>query len=61
MTTQVSSQQSLPVKTIVSVRVQIFAALLFGAIILFAVGFAPISVAHNAAHDTRHGLAFPCH
>lgn len=33
----------------------------FGAIILFIVGFSPIPEAHNAAHDTRHSLAFPCH
>lgn len=37
------------------------AALLFGAVILFAVGFLPMSAAHNAAHDTRHSFAFPCH
>lgn len=37
------------------------AALLFGAIVVFAVGFLPMSAAHNAAHDTRHALAFPCH
>jgi cobalt transporter subunit CbtB len=31
---------------------------------LFVVGFAGfshISVVHNAAHDVRHSLAFPCH
>lgn len=37
------------------------AALSFGAIILFAVGFMPMAEAHNAAHDTRHSFAFPCH
>ncbi|MEH6358063.1 MAG: CbtB domain-containing protein [Pseudomonadales bacterium] len=36
-------------------------ALAFGAILVFAVGFAPMSVAHNAAHDVRHSMAFPCH
>ena len=25
------------------------------------VGFAGPEVLHNAAHDLRHGLAFPCH
>jgi len=33
----------------------------FGALILYAVGFLPMSVAHNAAHDTRHSMVFPCH
>jgi cobalt transporter subunit CbtB len=31
---------------------------------LFVVGFAGfshISAVHNAAHDVRHSLAFPCH
>ena len=31
---------------------------------LFAVGFVGFShmdVVHNAAHDSRHSLAFPCH
>ena len=36
-------------------------AVLFGAIILFTVGFAYSTPVHNAAHDTRHTLAFPCH
>ncbi len=33
----------------------------FGLAIIFAVGFIPTEAAHNAAHDTRHALAFPCH
>jgi len=33
----------------------------FGALIIFAVGFAPMEVVHNAAHDTRHAISFPCH
>ncbi len=37
------------------------AVVLFGALILYAVGFLPMSVAHNAAHDTRHSFVFPCH
>ncbi|GHB09158.1 CbtB domain-containing protein [Modicisalibacter luteus] len=37
------------------------AVVLFGALILYAVGFLPMNAAHNAAHDTRHSLVFPCH
>jgi cobalt transporter subunit CbtB len=33
----------------------------FGAAMLFTVGFAYSTPVHNAAHDTRHTLAFPCH
>lgn len=39
----------------------ISAAVLTGVFILAAVGFAGPEVLHNAAHDIRHGLAFPCH
>jgi len=36
-------------------------ALLLGVFILYGVGFAPVEVIHNAAHDGRHAFAFPCH
>jgi len=32
-----------------------------GLVIVFAAGFAPSQAVHNAAHDTRHTFAFPCH
>lgn len=34
---------------------------ILGGVILFGVGFSNLSVAHNAAHDTRHAMIFPCH
>jgi cobalt transporter subunit CbtB len=34
---------------------------LVGTALIFLVGFAPVSAVHNAAHDTRHTAAFPCH
>ena len=37
------------------------AALMLGLGFIYLVGFAPISAVHNAAHDTRHTAAFPCH
>jgi cobalt transporter subunit CbtB len=36
-------------------------ALLFGGFLILGVGFAQPSTLHNAAHDGRHALAFPCH
>jgi len=39
----------------------ISAAIVTGVLIVTAVGFAGPEVVHNAAHDIRHGLAFPCH
>lgn len=38
-----------------------FWAAVLGIVILVAVGFAPVPAVHNAAHDTRHSFAFPCH
>jgi cobalt transporter subunit CbtB len=36
-------------------------AALLGAFLIWGVGFSPIDILHNAAHDTRHSVAFPCH
>ncbi len=32
-----------------------------GLLIVGFVGFSHLEVVHNAAHDTRHANAFPCH
>ena len=32
-----------------------------GASLVFAVGLSHMTAAHNAAHDTRHAVGFPCH
>ena len=42
-------------------RAAALAAGLLGVFILFGVGFAGPSTIHNAAHDSRHSFAFPCH
>ena len=36
-------------------------AALLGLFILYGVGIAQPDLLHNAAHDTRHALTFPCH
>ena len=36
-------------------------AILSALILLYFAGFAGASQYHDAAHDTRHTLAFPCH
>lgn len=59
---QSSEVQSDQQTTAITVApMQTIGALVFGLIIIFAVGFMPVEAAHNAAHDTRHALAFPCH
>ncbi|MBN9452552.1 MAG: CbtB-domain containing protein [Bosea sp.] len=46
----------------VSERVKaVAAALVIGLALIYTTGFAASTDVHNAAHDTRHGLAFPCH
>lgn len=37
------------------------AAAALGLFILFVAGLAQPNVLHNAAHDSRHAVAFPCH
>ena len=36
-------------------------AFLFGSALLYGVGLAQDQRLHNAAHDTRHAIGFPCH
>lgn len=36
-------------------------AALLGIVVIWGVGFSHIPALHNAAHDTRHSMAFPCH
>lgn len=49
-------------ETVASSGSRLSAALVSGFLgffLLFAVGFAHVS--HDAAHDSRHSVAFPCH
>lgn len=36
-------------------------AALLGLIVIGVSGFSPMEVLHNASHDYRHSMAFPCH
>ena len=36
-------------------------AIVVGFFLVFAAGFAHPEALHNAVHDARHALAFPCH
>jgi cobalt transporter subunit CbtB len=38
-----------------------FVALFLGIGLVYLVGFSHSDTAHDAAHDTRHSLSFPCH
>ena len=41
--------------------VQLALAGLLGVFIVGFTGFSHMEAAHNAAHDYRHSMAFPCH
>ena len=36
-------------------------AIMLGAFLVLGIGFARPDTIHNAAHDSRHAFAFPCH
>ena len=56
-------QTSLPVPSsaISSRFVQIACAGFLGLFVIAGAGLSPIEAIHNAAHDVRHSLGFPCH
>ena len=56
-----SAPRIAPVSTVISKPLQLVAAFLLGIIMLYGAGFVQTSAVHNAAHDVRHTLAFPCH
>lgn len=49
------------VRTQLAAKLPGIAVLVFGIVVLFAIGFSDVSAAHNATHDTRHATGFPCH
>jgi len=57
MTVQVS-RLSLSVSQRISAGL---AAVFLGSVLMYTVGLSHMAVAHNAAHDTRHAIGFPCH
>jgi cobalt transporter subunit CbtB len=58
MTTQTAG---LPIQLTDQRRAAGIAALVIGMFLIFGVGLSHIAAAHNAAHDTRHAIGFPCH
>ena len=57
--------QNQSIQTIDGARSQTMMAvvlgLFVGTFLILGVGFAHPQTIHNAAHDTRHATAFPCH
>jgi cobalt transporter subunit CbtB len=42
-------------------RIPAILAVLIGLFLVWGVGLANPATLHNAAHDSRHALGFPCH
>lgn len=55
-----SSHLVVDARKVASLKV---AALVFaiGLGLVYVAGFSPLAGVHDAAHDSRHALAFPCH
>jgi cobalt transporter subunit CbtB len=57
-----TASKSLPASASSQSRImQLALAGLLGVFILGFSGLAPIEAVHNAAHDYRHSMGFPCH
>lgn len=39
----------------------ILASLMLGIFVIAGAGFVSVPAVHNAAHDQRHSIGFPCH
>ena len=56
LSSSASSSRSLSQRILLAV-----ASCALGAVLIFFAGFSHVEALHNAAHDTRHSAAFPCH
>jgi cobalt transporter subunit CbtB len=61
MQTEATKQAGAVVALTLARAIPIFAAALLGLFIVGGVGFSHIEAVHNAAHDYRHSMSFPCH
>ncbi len=65
MNTQNQSLDQTLVAAAPAARIEVLkaalAAFIVGSALVYAMGFAHPSLLHNAAHDWRHGMNFPCH
>ena len=61
MNTRTQSTTAVEVGARADTRIAALFALAMGIGLVFTTGFAHPTTIHNAAHDTRHALSFPCH
>ena len=60
MTTNTAAARSLAPSKIETLRAA-FVALTIGLGLVYGAGFANSQSVHDATHDSRHALSFPCH
>jgi len=57
-----SISKSIGIYTVISKeKIAALISIILGMAFIFIIGFSHIEAVHNAAHDTRHAAAFPCH
>lgn len=62
MSTITSTRHATATTTTLGQRlVAAIGASILGVCLVYFAGFSHIEAVHNAAHDTRHSAAFPCH
>jgi cobalt transporter subunit CbtB len=64
MTTRIANHTQTQTHPSVTLSARITTACIAGALgmaLVYFAGFSHIPAVHNAAHDTRHSAAFPCH
>jgi len=61
MNTRTQSTTAVEVGSRADARIAAAFACILGIGLVFMTGFAHPMAIHNAAHDTRHALSFPCH
>lgn len=57
----VAVPQTTTTSTTIAKPLQLAGAFLLGMVVLYGAGFVQASAVHNAAHDARHSIGFPCH
>ncbi len=57
----IASQTTRSAASLAQAIVPAASAIVLGVFVLFGVAFAGPELIHNAAHDSRHAFAFPCH
>lgn len=61
MSTTTASHTATSSTTLSQRLVAAIGASVLGICLVYFAGFSHIEAVHNAAHDTRHSSAFPCH